>query len=78
MATEAKGRVLYIDDDPGIARLVCKAFEACGFVAEHAASGALGVERIRNGGIDCVALDQIMPGETGLEVLEKIKALLSS
>ncbi len=39
------------------------------------ASGVEGLERIRAGGIDVVALDHYMPGQDGLQTLEAIRAL---
>ena len=68
-------RVLYVDDDPGIARLVQKAFKRRNCSVEHAASGAEALERLKRGGIDAVGLDHHMPGETGLEFLKKLTRL---
>jgi two-component sensor histidine kinase len=65
-------RVLYVDDDPGIARLVQKALRRHGYEVEHAASGAEALARIDQGGIDAVALDHYMPGGTGLDVLAEL------
>lgn len=67
--------VLYIDDDVGIARLVRRTLEQKGYIVEHAATGADGVERLRKPGIDIVALDHHMPGKTGLETLPDIQAI---
>ena len=41
----------------------------------HAGSGAEGLDRLAQGGIDVVALDQYMPGLDGLETLERIMAI---
>ena len=41
----------------------------------HAQSGTRGLERLREGGIDVVALDQYMPEIDGLETLERIMAI---
>jgi len=49
-------RILYIDDDPGLCRLVQKDLERQGHVVELATDGASGVARIAQGGIDVVAL----------------------
>lgn len=68
-------RVLYIDDDAGIARLVQRTLAQHGYVAEHAPDGPAGLARIAAGGIDVVALDHFMPGQTGLDVLPDIRAL---
>ena len=67
--------LLYIDDDPALARLVDRGLTRLGLKVVHAESGAQGLERIRQGGIDVVALDQYMPGLDGLETLEQIMAI---
>ncbi|GJD56522.1 sensor histidine kinase [Methylobacterium dankookense] len=71
----ARGRILYIDDDPGLARLVHRALSARGYAVEAVASGEAGLARLAEGGIDAVALDHHMPGRTGLELLPEIRAL---
>jgi two-component sensor histidine kinase len=68
-------RVLYIDDDPGLARLVQKAMERRGYLFEHAANGEDGLTRIAQGGIDVVALDHYLPTGTGLDVLAKMAGM---
>jgi two-component sensor histidine kinase len=68
-------KVLYIDDDPGIARLVQKTLQANGFDVELAASGDIGLSLIKSKTFDIVALDHHMPGKTGLQVLKEIRAL---
>ncbi|WP_336486442.1 sensor histidine kinase [Methylobacterium nigriterrae] len=68
-------RILYIDDDSGLVRLVGRALRARDYAVEHAPDGAVGLARIAEGGIDAVALDHHLPGETGLEILGRIRAL---
>lgn len=68
-------KVLYIDDDPGLARLVQKAVERRGYGFEHAANGEDGLKRIAEGGIDVVALDHYLPTGTGLDVLAQMDGL---
>jgi two-component sensor histidine kinase len=67
--------VLYIDDDEVLARLVQRGLAGAGFNVVHARGGAEGLERLRQGGIDVVALDQYMPGLDGLDTLERILKL---
>ena len=67
-------RILYIDDDPGLSRLVEKAMGRRGLLFEHAATGEAGLERIKAGGIDVVALDHYLPTGTGLDVLAQMGA----
>jgi two-component sensor histidine kinase len=73
--TTAKPTLLYIDDDRTLARLVERGLGRLGFEVVHAASGAAGLERLKQGGIDVIALDQYMPGLDGLETLEQIRAI---
>jgi two-component sensor histidine kinase len=67
--------LLYIDDDEALARLVDRGLTRLGFKVVHAASGGHGLERLQQGGIDVIALDQYMPGLDGLETLEQILAI---
>jgi two-component sensor histidine kinase len=67
--------LLYIDDDKVLARLVDRGLTRLGLMVIHAEGGAQGLDRIRAGGIDVVALDQYMPGLDGLETLERIMAI---
>ena len=71
---ESAATVLYIDDDPALARLVEKDLSRHGYRVEKASNGAEGLARIEAGGIDVVALDHNMPGETGLDLLPAILA----
>ena len=70
--TSATPTLLYIDDDAALARLVERGLTRAGYKVVHAASGQEGLERLAQGGIDVVALDQYMPGLDGLETLEQI------
>ena len=73
--TTATPTLLYIDDDATLARLVDRGLTRLGLKVVHAASGAAGLERMKRGDIDVVALDQYMPGLDGLETLEQIMAI---
>jgi two-component sensor histidine kinase len=64
--------LLYIDDDEALARLVDRGLTRLGFKVVHAADGQRGLDRLAQGGIDAIALDQYMPGLDGLETLERI------
>jgi two-component sensor histidine kinase len=67
--------LLYIDDDDALARLVDRGLARLGFKIVHATDGANGLDRVAQGGIDVVVLDQYMPGLDGLETLERILAI---
>ena len=66
--------LLFIDDDAALARLVERGLKRLGFKVVHAGSGNEGLDRLKQGGIDVIALDQYMPGVDGLETLERILA----
>jgi PAS domain S-box-containing protein len=70
-----RARILYIDDDPGLCRLVQKDLERQGYLVEIATDGASGFARTARGGIDIVALDHYMPSQDGLETLASIRNL---
>ncbi|MBX9711861.1 MAG: response regulator [Xanthobacteraceae bacterium] len=70
--------MLYIDDDAALARLVERGLKRQGLDVEHVTDGASGIARLKQGGIDVVALDQHMPGLDGLETLEQIHKLPSA
>ena len=67
--------VLYIDEDPGLTRLVEKAMRRRGYEFAHAASGEEGLEIIHRGGVDVVALDHYLPTGTGLDVLKGMEGM---
>lgn len=67
--------ILYVDDDPGLARLVQKALERHGHRFEHVTSGEAGLQRIADGGVDVVVLDHYLPSGTGLDVLAQLVGL---
>jgi two-component sensor histidine kinase len=67
--------LLYIDDDAAMARLVDRGLTRLGFRVVHADSGTRGLDRLAQGDIDVIALDQYMPGLDGLETLERIMAV---
>lgn len=68
-------RILYVDDDPALARLIQRALHRRGYEVENVASSEAGLERLDRGGIDVVALDHFLPTGTGLDFLESLRAL---
>ena len=72
---QAAPRVLYIDDDPGIARLVQRHLQRAGFAVTLAEGGASGLALASGLRFDAIGLDHYMPGQDGLEVLEALRAL---
>jgi DNA-binding NtrC family response regulator len=65
--------LLVIDDEPNILTTVRRALEIEGYTVEVAGSGAAGLAKLAENDIDLVLLDVMMPGESGLDVLPKIR-----
>ncbi len=73
--TSTNVKLLYIDDDPGLARLVQKGLERRGHTVICETDGPSGLTRLGQDDVDLVALDHYMPGQDGLETLEAIHAM---
>lgn len=75
MRDRPQGRLLYIDDDEALCHLVRKDLQRAGYEVETAPDGDAGLERLKAGGIDVVALDHHLPGRPGLDILQVIRKL---
>ena len=62
-------RVLYMEDDRGLARLVQKRLGRAGYAVDLADDGDEGLAKHAAGSYDAVAVDHAMPGRDGLEVV---------
>jgi two-component sensor histidine kinase len=67
-------RILYVDDDPGLARLVQRALHRRGYQVEHVASSDEALARLARGGVDVIALDHFLASGTGLDVLASLQS----
>ncbi len=67
-------RILIVEDDHDIARLVQLHLEDLGCRVEHAADGTSGLRRVENDGFDLVILDLMLPGVDGLEICRRVRA----
>jgi two-component system nitrogen regulation response regulator NtrX len=65
-------RILIIDDEGNIRRMIASLLKAEGFTTDEAESGELGLDRMAAQEPDAVMLDLALPGANGLEILEKI------
>ncbi|PYM25361.1 MAG: hybrid sensor histidine kinase/response regulator, partial [Candidatus Rokuibacteriota bacterium] len=74
LTTRRRGTVLVVDDEEGV-RASIRAIleETCEVLeAEH---GAAALEILAQREVDLVMLDQRMPGEAGVDILPRVKAL---
>ena len=74
-AAAARPRLLYIDDDAGLCRLIARGLERRTFDVTTCTDGREGVRRAAAEPFDVVAVDHYMPLQDGLATLEQILAL---
>jgi DNA-binding response OmpR family regulator len=72
-ATPGKTRVLMIDDDRKLCRLVRDYLEPMGYEMELAHAGPDGLEKALGGNYHAIILDLMLPGMDGFEVLKKLR-----
>ena len=68
-------KLLFIDDDPALGRLIQKRLERSGCGVVLARDSAAGLEMLAADVFDVVALDHYMPGQDGLATLDEIMRL---
>jgi len=66
-------RILIIDDDDIIRRMLCLMLTKAGYEVLDAADGTAGIELFRKNEIDLVITDLIMPEKEGLEMIMELK-----
>jgi signal transduction histidine kinase len=70
---EMTANILVIDDEVGMREGCRRALTPQGFQVDVAEHGVDGLRRLREGHYDLVLLDAMMPGLSGLELLERIR-----
>jgi DNA-binding response OmpR family regulator len=72
----SRGRILVADDEPHIRRILTTLLEAASFDVDPVADGPTALDHLESDTeYDLVLLDIMMPGATGLEVLERLRDL---
>lgn len=68
-------RVLHVDDDADLAEVTGSFLEREDerIAVEAAPNATVGLERLDEGGIDCIVSDHDMPGPNGIEFLERVR-----
>ncbi|MDT8897866.1 response regulator transcription factor [Thermanaerothrix sp. 4228-RoL] len=69
-----KERILIIEDDEAIQRILKRALTYEGYVVEAALDGESGLRLFRESRPDLVVLDWMLPGIDGLEVCQRLRA----
>jgi DNA-binding response OmpR family regulator len=73
MGTDIDTRILIIDDDVKLCRLVKDYLAPFGFTVDAAHTGPDRLEKLKNSDADAVILDVMMPGMDGFSVLKEIR-----
>ena len=69
-----KKKILSIEDMPGVRRLICMTLEYMGFQVLEAVNAEEGLAMVRKQRPDLVLMDVRMPGMSGLDACEVIRA----
>ena len=71
--SRGSGRILVVDDEPHIRRVLSVVLESRGYQVTMASDGLQGLDELGAESVDLVILDLMMPGANGLEILSKIR-----
>ena len=66
-------RILYVEDDAFVARLVKRRLENDGFVVTVSEDGETGLKLAQSGAFDIILLDHMLPNMSGLEILKALQ-----
>ncbi|MDB5221046.1 MAG: Flagellar regulatory protein FleQ [Myxococcaceae bacterium] len=70
----AQGTVLLIEDDAPLARSLIRVMNAEGYQVVHAGSGSAAVDKVMSRSFDAVISDLNLPGASGVDVLNVVRA----
>jgi len=73
-ASDPRGAVLVVDDEPAIVRAAERALSASGYEVTIAAEGAEAIRTATTGRFDAIVSDLVMPGMDGRQFLRAIRA----
>jgi two-component system, NtrC family, response regulator HydG len=73
---EQRGRILVVDDDPALGEYLSRVLSAGGFDVTHELDADSALSRVRDQQWDLLITDIELPGMSGLELLERVRALL--
>jgi response regulator RpfG family c-di-GMP phosphodiesterase len=75
MSAAPQPRLLVVDDEPNICRMVAAVLGRSGFAVETATGGEEALDRFRSEAFDLLLTDIKMPGMTGLELLQRCREI---
>lgn len=71
-------KLLIVDDQLGIRRLLFEAFNEEGYEVELAGSGQEAIEKVKAAPPDLILMDMKMPGMNGIETLHEVRKINDS
>ena len=73
---ERSRRILVVEDDPDVRRVIVECLGVIGYTVSEAANGTEGLEAIRREKPDLLVVDYAMPDMTGAEVISRARELV--
>lgn len=73
MTEDLKAKILIIDDEENIRKMLARALEAENYQVETALNGEDGLEKLKENDFDLILLDLKLPGMDGIEILEAMR-----
>ncbi|WP_426114555.1 response regulator [Massilia sp. PWRC2] len=70
----AGARLLLVEDDDSVRQLMAESLEAIGYAVTQAADGETALDLLRQRRPDLLITDYLMPGMTGAELMQKVRA----
>jgi DNA-binding response OmpR family regulator len=67
-------RILLVEDEPSVAAFLHQGLTEQDYTVDLAADGLLGLRHAQSTPYDCLILDQMLPGLSGLEVCRQVRA----
>ena len=67
-------KILLVEDEPAVAAFLHRGLREQGHAVDLAADGLLGLHRAQSVPYDCLILDQLLPGLSGLELCRQVRA----
>ena len=64
-------RVLVVEDEPDLLRVIAQALREAGYAVDEAADGEDGLYKATTWDYDAIVLDWMLPKFTGLQLLER-------
>ena len=78
MTEVAKPRILVVEDDPDLRRILKLQLEDRGYEVSEAENGAEGFQSVRAELPDCVILDLMMPVMDGFGFLKRVRSIMNT